>query len=142
MLRRSTSFDTSPMPMNTAMNRPNIDDRGQAEVLDDLDVLPRRELAEQVRRADQQDREQHQVVEHLVADRFAEHVDRDPANRRAPASCVSRPRAPSLASRHLLHEEVLERLAERVERHQRARRRRSARASTRSGGGSSGSSSA
>ena len=25
MLRRSTSFETRPMPMNTAMNRPNID---------------------------------------------------------------------------------------------------------------------
>ena len=61
--------------------------RRQAEVLDDLDVLPGRELAEQVRRADQQHREQHQVVEHLVADRLAEHVDGD--GRGAPSSTRS-----------------------------------------------------
>ena len=76
MLRRSTSFDTSPMPMKTAMNRPKIDVGGKPEVLDDLHVLPGRELADQVRRAHQQDGEEHEVVEHLVAHRLAEHVER------------------------------------------------------------------
>ena len=44
----------------------------EVEVLDDLDVLPRRQLADQKRRRRHQHREQHQVVEHLVADRVAE----------------------------------------------------------------------
>ena len=51
MLRRSTSFDTRPMPMKTAMNSPKIGRRREPEILDDLDVLPGRELADQVRRA-------------------------------------------------------------------------------------------
>ena len=128
MLRRSTSFETRPMPMNTAMNRPNIEVADEAEVLDDLDVLPRRELADQVRRAHQQDREQHQVVEHLVAHRFAEHVDGDRArwpSRRAPARRLeAAARAQHVGRGDLLDEEVLERVADRVERHEvRARRR-------------------
>ena len=80
MLRRSTSFDTRPMPMKIAMNRPKSDDRREPEVLDDLDVLPGRQLADQIRRGDQQHGEEHQVVGHAVAHRFAEDVDRDAAN--------------------------------------------------------------
>jgi hypothetical protein len=57
--------------------QPEQGDGGQAEVLDDLDVLPCRELAQQIRRTDQQNREQHEVVEHFIADRFAEDVGRD-----------------------------------------------------------------
>ena len=52
MLRRSTSFDTRPMPMKMAMNRPNTRRRRQPEVLDDLDVLAGRELAEHIGCAD------------------------------------------------------------------------------------------
>ena len=53
----------------------------QSEVLDDLQVLPGRQLTEDQRRAHQQNGERDQVVEHFVADRFAEAVDRDPAER-------------------------------------------------------------
>ncbi len=47
----------------------------QPQVLDDLDVLPRGELAHQIRRRHEQHGERHQVVEHLVADRLAEDAD-------------------------------------------------------------------
>ena len=57
------------------------DRRGrQPEVLDDLDVLSGGELADEDGRADEQDREQHQVVEDAVADRFAKHRGRDAPN--------------------------------------------------------------
>ncbi len=49
----------------------------QAEIFDDLHVLPGGELSNEIRRAHQQDRECDKVVEHLVAHRFAEDVDRD-----------------------------------------------------------------
>src|SRR5439155_26675651 len=67
--------------------------RRQAKVLDDLHVLAGRELSEGVRRADQEDGEQHEIVENLVAHRFAKDVDGDPGRRlhtRLPAtsSCV------------------------------------------------------
>src|SRR5262249_12714453 len=51
--------------------------RRQPQVLDDLDVLSCRQLPDQVRSADEQDGEQHEVVEHLVADRLAKPVDGD-----------------------------------------------------------------
>ena len=63
---------------------------GQPEVLDELYVLPGRELADQVRGAHQHDGEEHQVVEHLVANRFAEHVERDDPDRLVIA-CPPRP---------------------------------------------------
>src|SRR5205823_9143272 len=55
-------------------------------------------------RRDQQNREEHQVVEDLVADRFAEHVDRDGADcvhRRASAAGSSSPRRALVASAEL-----------------------------------------
>ena len=94
---------------------------GEAEVLDDLHVLSGRELADQVRRGHQQDREEHEVVEHLVAHRLAEHVDGD--RRRWPHHAgPMAPLEPAVARQHfrrghLLDEEVLERVAQRVERH-------------------------
>ena len=54
---------------------------GEPEILDDLDVLPGSQLADEVRRADQKQSEQNEVVQHLVADRFAEDIDRDEADR-------------------------------------------------------------
>ena len=72
---------------------------GQPEVLDDLDVLPGSELADQIRRAHQQDREEHEVVEHLVADRLAEHVEGDqPTALISGASAAARPSPRSRAS--------------------------------------------
>ena len=59
--------------------------RGEAEILDDLDVLPGGELPQQKRDPDEQDGEQHQVVEHPVAHRLAEDVDRDREGRAHPA---------------------------------------------------------
>src|SRR5258706_7026248 len=53
--------------------------RGQPEILDDLDILARGELPDHVGRPDEHDREQHEVVEDLVADRFAKDVDGDGA---------------------------------------------------------------
>src|SRR5690606_21231470 len=50
-----------------------------AEVLDDLDVLPGGELPDHDRRADEQHREEDQVVEHPIAHGLAERVDRDDA---------------------------------------------------------------
>src|SRR6185503_11083717 len=70
--------------------------RREAEVLDDLDVLPGGQLAEQIRAPDQQHREQHQVVEHLVAYRLAEDVERNRCrglHRRAAAFGSSSPRS-------------------------------------------------
>ena len=55
--------------------------RRQSEILDDLDVLPGGELPEQIRRGNQQDRKEDQVVEDAVPDRLAEHADGDAANR-------------------------------------------------------------
>src|SRR5262249_39569816 len=49
--------------------------RRQAEVLDDLDVLPRRELTNQDRRADEQEGEEDEIVEDAVAHGLAEHGD-------------------------------------------------------------------
>ena len=102
--------------------------RGQAEVLDDLDVLPRGQLADQDRRADQQHREEDEIVEHAVAHRLAEHRHGDAARRRSSAA----PLAPSPICRDAPDEEVLERLAQRIERDERrARGRQLARACAR-----------
>ena len=84
------------MPMKTAMNRPKMRGRRQAEILDDLDVLAGGELADQIRRADQHDREQHQVVEHLVAHRFAEDIQGD--RRGGAHDAASSPRRGAVAS--------------------------------------------
>ena len=51
-----------------------------------LTSWPGRQLAEQERGRDQQDREEHEVVGHAVAHRFAEDVDGDRANR--PHGCL------------------------------------------------------
>ena len=86
--------------MKMAMKRPKTDGRGEAEILDDLDVLTGRQLPEQVRRRDQQDREQHEVVRHAVADRLPEDADGDAANgahAHLPRSC--RARRPTSATR-------------------------------------------
>ena len=56
-------------------------DGREPEILDDLDVLPGGELADQERRRDQQHREEREVVRDPIAHRFLEDVDRDPANR-------------------------------------------------------------
>ena len=117
--------------------------RREAEILDDLDVLPGRELADQVRRAHQEDREEDEVVEHLVAHRLAEDVDRDRSrwlSRRPPGAVVEPATALHLRRGHLLDEEILERLADRIERHE-VRAAADELGEQRSGGGSSGSSS-
>src|SRR6185295_9345480 len=70
--------------------------RGEAEIFDDLDLLPGGQLAQKIRDADQHHGEQDQVVEHLVADRLAEHVDRDRGgrfHRRAPGFASPSPRS-------------------------------------------------
>ena len=118
--------------MKTAISRPNERDGGQAEVLDDLDVLPGGELPEQERRGDQQHREGDEVVEHLVAHRFPEHVH---GHQRGLALIGCTRLQPAIRRRrgHLPHEEILERVANRVERHELGALRDSA-ASTCSGG--------
>src|SRR5207248_8486321 len=75
--------------------------RRQSKIFDDLHVLPRRELAEQVRRTDHQDGEQDKVVEDLVADRFAKDVDGNRGNRSHGPACAlssSRPRRGDIAA--------------------------------------------
>src|SRR5207247_10460262 len=57
----------------------------QPAVLADLPVLPRGHLADEIRRPDQQHREQDKVVEDLVPDRFAEDVHGH--DRRRPHGC-------------------------------------------------------
>ena len=96
-------------------HQPEGGDGRQPEVLDDLDVLPGGELAEQVRRRHQQHRERDQVVEHLVAHRLAEHADGDGGD-----GSRARSSQPPIVLRrgHLAHEEVLERVAQRVQRHE------------------------
>ena len=81
MLRRSTSFETSPMPMKMAMNRPNTAIAASPRSLMILTSCPAVSCPSRNDEADQQDREEHQVVGHAVADRLAEHAERDPANR-------------------------------------------------------------
>src|SRR6185369_6587366 len=54
--------------------------RREPEVLDDFDVLPGRELADQVRRGHQQHGKRDEVVEHPVANRLFEHIHRDVAD--------------------------------------------------------------
>ena len=82
------------MPMNTERNRPNIEVAASPEILDDLDVLTGGQLADQERGSDHEQRERHEVVEHLVSNRLAEHADRDRGRRPHEASRdgVSRPR--------------------------------------------------
>src|SRR5690606_38832047 len=59
--------------------------------LDDLDVLARRELPDEEGRADHEQREADQVVEHAVAHRVPEDRQRDPQQRpRIHASAPSR----------------------------------------------------
>ena len=53
----------------------------QPQVLDDLDVLPRRQLSEKKRRRHQEDGKEHEVVGHTVPDRLAEDAERDATNR-------------------------------------------------------------
>ena len=72
MLRRSTSFVTSPIPKKTAMNRPIADAAAKPEVLDDLDVLAGGELRQQERRGHQDDGEEHQAVREPIANRVPE----------------------------------------------------------------------
>src|SRR5262249_5357910 len=65
--------------------------RGEAEVLDDLDVLPRGQLPDQDRRPDEQNGEEDEVVEDTVAHRLTEHRDRDASrgvHRPAPSDVV------------------------------------------------------
>ena len=121
MLRRSTSFDTRPMPMKMAMKRPKTDGRRQPEILDDLDVLPGGQLPEQIRRRDQQDGKEHEVVGHAVPDRLAEHADGDAPNRAHETPPAPGPRRSGL--RHAADEEVFERVANRIERHEPGARR-------------------
>ena len=106
MLLRSTSFDTRPIPMKTAMNRPNQRHRARPRSLMILTSCPAVSWPSSMRRRDQQDGEEHQVVEHLVAHRLAEDVHGDPA--RSFAS-----RDPRLSLGGLLPTKiVLERLAQ------------------------------
>ena len=50
---------------------------GQTEILDDLQVLPRGELTNQIGRPNEEHGKKHQVVEHLGAYRVFEHMDGD-----------------------------------------------------------------
>src|SRR5262249_34076929 len=66
---------------------PDPEARREPQFLDDVAVWPRRQLADEDRGAEEEQREEHEVVEHLVADRLAEHGDRHDARRphRAPS---------------------------------------------------------
>ena len=66
--------------MNTAMSNPKVGDRREPKILDDLHVLPCRELAEQKRDRDEERGESNEAVQHLVADRLLEDVHRDVAD--------------------------------------------------------------
>ena len=81
MLRRSTSFDTRPMPMKMAMKRPKTAVAASPRSLMILTSWPGRQLPEKERRRDQQDGEDHEVVGHAVPDRLAEDAEGDAANR-------------------------------------------------------------
>ena len=105
--------------MKTAMKQAEERDRRQPEVLDDLHVLAGRELADQVGRGDQQHREADEVVEHLVAHRLLEDVPaRSERDGSAPAAAPVCRRAAGALRHADCDEEVLERLAQRVERHE------------------------
>ena len=71
------------MPMNTAMNRPNTEVAASPRSLMILTSCPAVSWPIRYDAPISSDREQHEVVEHLVADRFAEHVQRD--RRRRPS---------------------------------------------------------
>ena len=77
MLRRSTSFDTSPMPMNTAMNRPKIEVAASPRSLMILMSWPAVSWPIRYDAPISSSAKNDQVVQHLVADRLAEHVQRD-----------------------------------------------------------------
>ena len=74
-------------PLDLARDQPDADehrhqhagqlDRRQAQVLDDLDVLPRRDLPDQHGRRDQQQRERADRVQHAIAHALLEHVQGD-----------------------------------------------------------------
>ena len=119
MLRRSTSFDTSPMPMKIAMNRPKTAVAASPRSLMILTSCPAVSWPSRYDEAISRTANSDQVVGHAVAHRLAEDADRDPANgahRRLRRAACARAGA---GLRHPLHEEVLERVAQRVERHQR-----------------------
>ena len=96
--------------MKTAISVPNEVDRGERDVLEDLLVLTRRELAEQQAGERHQDREEDEVVEHALAHRLAEGVGGD--GERCGSALPPSPRSLGGARRraaHLLEEVVLER---------------------------------
>ena len=80
MLRRSISRETRPIPMNTEIRRPATSIVAQTEILDDLEVLARRDLTNQQRRTDQHQRERDDAVEHAIAHALLEDVPGDEAD--------------------------------------------------------------
>src|SRR5690606_17536026 len=71
----------------------------QTQILDDLDVLARGQLSNHDRRADEQHGKQHEVVEHAIAHRLAERVDRNDADE--PCHCATSCERSPAASRRL-----------------------------------------
>ena len=119
MLRRSTSFDTRLMPTKIAMNRPNSDVAARPRSLMILTSWPAVSWPIRIEAPTSSTREQHEVVEHAVADRLAEDRDGD-APHRVHARRSSR--APSPICGDAADEHVLEGLAHRIERHERGAR--------------------
>ena len=69
--------------MNTAMNNPKSDMAARPEILDDLHVLPGRQLPDEERGANQDHRKPDKAVEHAVANGLAKNRTGDVCDRSA-----------------------------------------------------------